>query len=228
MPLALSDFVAGVLDAPASDPQQTLQQIVDATNELFGLAGAGIMLRDEDEILRYVTASDDAAVELERVQEELGVGPCIDCVLFDRVTASDDLASDPRWPRISARVRERTRAILGIPIRLAGAPVGSLNVRHDQVHKWSDSDRNAMEAFAALAERTLADAVRSAQQSALVARLQHALDHRVSLERAIGYLMGKHQISEAAAFETLRASARSTGRSIDDIARDLPATGTLG
>ena len=54
-----------------------------------------------------------------------------------------------------------------------------------------------------------------------VAQLEHALAARVSTERAIGVLAERHRISARAAFESLRGDARSQGRPVADLAREV-------
>jgi len=54
-----------------------------------------------------------------------------------------------------------------------------------------------------------------------VAQLEHALAARVSTERAIGVLAERHGTSPRAAFETLRRDARSQGRPVADLAREV-------
>jgi hypothetical protein len=54
-----------------------------------------------------------------------------------------------------------------------------------------------------------------------VAQLEHALAARVSTERAIGVLAERHGISARAAFESLRGDARSQGRPVADLAREV-------
>jgi hypothetical protein len=69
-----------------------------------------------------------------------------------------------------------------------------------------------------------------------VAQLEHALAARVSTERAIGVLAERHGISARSAFESLRGDARSHGRPVADLAREVldglgaetPAAGTDG
>lgn len=56
-----------------------------------------------------------------------------------------------------------------------------------------------------------------------VAQLEHALAARVSTERAIGVLAERHGVSPRAAFESLRRDARSSGRPVVDLARDVLA-----
>lgn len=54
-----------------------------------------------------------------------------------------------------------------------------------------------------------------------VAQLEHALAARVSTERAIGVLAERHSISARAAFESLRGDARSQGRPVAQLARQV-------
>jgi hypothetical protein len=54
-----------------------------------------------------------------------------------------------------------------------------------------------------------------------VAQLEHALAARVSTERAIGVLAERHGTSARAAFEALRRDARSSGRPVAELAREV-------
>jgi hypothetical protein len=54
-----------------------------------------------------------------------------------------------------------------------------------------------------------------------VAQLEHALAARVSTERAIGVLAERHATSARSAFETLRREARSQGRPVAALAREV-------
>lgn len=56
-----------------------------------------------------------------------------------------------------------------------------------------------------------------------VAQLEHALAARVSTERAIGVLAERNHTSPRAAFESLRREARSSGRPVPDLAREVLA-----
>jgi hypothetical protein len=57
-----------------------------------------------------------------------------------------------------------------------------------------------------------------------VAQLEHALAARVSTERAIGVLAERTGTGPRTAFETLRRDARSSGRPVAEIAREVVAT----
>ena len=62
---------------------------------------------------------------------------------------------------------------------------------------------------------------RVAELERTVAQLEHALAARVSTERAIGVLAERHAISARAAFESLRRDARSQGRPVAALAREV-------
>jgi ANTAR domain len=74
--------------------------------------------------------------------------------------------------------------------------------------------------------------VRLAALERTVAQLEHALAARVATERAIGVLAERDRTCPRTAFEQLRAEARSQGRPVHELAREVleglgsvPATG---
>jgi hypothetical protein len=64
-------------------------------------------------------------------------------------------------------------------------------------------------------------AARIVELERTVAQLEHALAARVSTERAIGVLAERHGVSARAAFESLRRDARSQGRPVAELAREV-------
>jgi hypothetical protein len=87
-----------------------------------------------------------------------------------------------------------------------------------------EPDRMARRSARGSAEAAEADDPVDARVTALertVAQLEHALAARVSTERAIGVLAERHATSPRAAFETLRREARSHGRPVAELARQV-------
>ncbi|WP_089338012.1 ANTAR domain-containing protein [Blastococcus mobilis] len=62
---------------------------------------------------------------------------------------------------------------------------------------------------------------RIAELERTIAQLEHALASRVSTERAIGVLAERHSTSVREAFESLRRDARSQGRPVAELAREV-------
>lgn len=67
-------------------------------------------------------------------------------------------------------------------------------------------------------------AARLADLERTVRQLEHALSARVATERAIGVLAERTGTGPRAAFEALRRDARSSGRPVAEIAREVVAT----
>src|SRR4051812_17515686 len=156
-----------------------MRRVLQAARAVFGVDGAGLMFLDGAGTLRYAAAIDESSRALETAQEELGRGPCVDALVLDRLIATADLADDPRWPQLAARlVPLGVRALLGVPVHLAGAAVGSLNVYGSEPRIWSASEQHALIAYAGVIESLVASALELHRHGELVAQLQHALEHR--------------------------------------------------
>jgi GAF domain-containing protein len=211
-PTALQRTV-DALDGTAIEAQPVEAVLAEATaaiSALVGATGTGLMLADDEAVLRYVAATDDAAKVLEEVQERLGRGPCIDCVVENQLIVTDDLATDDRWPDVAAEVAHRgVRSLVGAPVFLGGSPVGSLNIYDREVRAWDDSDCNAIETLARSFSALLDNALHRRRGDELVRQLQRALDSRVVIERAVGYLMASLGVDAVEAFNHLRRDARS-------------------
>jgi GAF domain-containing protein len=204
------------------DVQDALAQVIRAAVDAFGVAGGGLMLVDDDGILQAASASDEVGHLLETVQAEIGEGPCVDCLLLDRVVLTDDVRTDATWPRLLPRVADQPiGAVLGVPVRLAGGAVGALNVFRDAPYRWNEGDVGALSAFGRILEMVVAGALLGNRQDRVIQQLQQALDHRVEIERAVGLLMGRHGIDAVEAFNQLRTMARSSRRKVVEIAREL-------
>jgi GAF domain-containing protein len=196
--------------------------VTGAVAGLFGLGGAGLMLIDDTQVLRYVAASDRVSATLEAAQEELGHGPCIDSLVHNRLVTTSDIVADDRWPGLAERVAPAgVRAVLGVPVTLAGGPVGSLNVFHREPYDWDDTECAALQAFAGVVESLMRSALQAHEQSAVAAQLQHALDSRVQIERAVGLLMGRERIGAVDAFDRLRRTARNRRVKVVAVAAEL-------
>jgi anti-anti-sigma factor len=223
-PRALAESVDG-LEAVVSGSESVedgLERVIGATQQLFAVTGTGLMLADSGATLRYVVSTDDGARVLETAQEELGEGPCVDAFVGGSSFVSDDLADDERWPRLGPMLAPKgVRAVLGVPTRLSGTPVGSLNVYRNTPYRWDDSDLEAIEAYNGVIESLLASAIAAQRRGRVIVQLQEALDTRVVIERAVGFLMGRHGIDAVRAFELLRRAARDSRRKVADVAADV-------
>lgn len=201
-----------------------LEEIVRSVNLVFDITGAGILMADGSRVLRSITSGDQAGKVLERVQEQLGEGPCIDSYFNDQQVSSGDVRTDPRWPRFTAAVVPHgIHAVLGMPVRIGGGPVGTLNVCSDTPRAWTPTELDAITSYARVLENMLLAGSIAHRNDRLARDLQYALDYRIPIERAVGYLMAVHKIEPAGAFELLRRAARDSRRRVADLAGEVLA-----
>lgn len=207
-------------EAPLDD---ALEQVLDAARILFHATGTGLMAIDAERVLRYVAATDEPARMLEEAQDEVGEGPCVDALVYDELVQTRDFREDDRWPALKPKVPEQVRAILGVPVHVFGEPVGSLDAYLDEPYEWDESDVRALDAYSGLIGSLLASALEARERSEVIKQLQHALDNRVIIERAVGMLMGRDGIDAVAAFNRLRRAARDRRIRVAELAERVLA-----
>ena len=210
------------------DVRDAIARVVDATRTIFEVEGAGLMLVDPESVLRYVVGTDRAATALEQAQEETGAGPCVDSLVLDRVVRTVDVTSDDRWPEIHDRLAAAgVRAVLGLPIAVAHTTVGSLNVYRPESYDWDDSDEQALQTFASLIEDVMTAGLLAERRSEVVEQLEGALERRVTIDRAVGVIMGTEGLGPTEAFARLRRVARDRRIRAAELAQEVLEHGRL-
>ncbi|MBE2315611.1 GAF and ANTAR domain-containing protein [Solirubrobacter sp. CPCC 204708] len=208
---------------------EAIQQAVNSAAALFNVAGCGVMFLDAGQVLHYAASSDGHGRELERAQVRAGTGPCVQSLVTDHIVKTEDVTADERWPEIHEDLSAtRVRGVLGVPLHIGGAVAGSLDAYCDSPHRWDDHEVEGLLAYAALIERLLLTAMRAQRNEKTVKQLEHALEHRVVIERAVGVLMERHRLDQLAAFERLRSAARDSRRRAADVAADILASVSPG
>lgn len=207
-----------------------LEAVLDACVDLFDVGGAGILVADEQDMLRYVAATDGPGRLLEKTEAAAGEGPCTEAFVKAQVVTTRDVTADQeqRWPTLARAMADQpVRAVLGTPVRVGGVPVGTLDVYRDHPHDWDESEVAALARYAEVIAATLMAAVQAHTAGELARQLQYALDYRVVIERAVGFLMAKESTDAVGAFNALRGVARSRRTKIGLVAEQVLETGAL-
>jgi GAF domain-containing protein len=207
---------------PDQDLAATLQQAVQAAKQLFEADAAGVMLVDMDGSLRWASASDQRAQTLEDNQEVFGAGPCKEAFTSGRPAVMHDATLERRWGEIAlVFVEVQIRSGLSVPVDLGGGPIGTLDVYAADPRGWDQSEVSALQAYAGVVATLLGVAAKAQLRGALAEQLQAALDSRAIIERAKGALMERERLDDQEAFTHLRRAARSSGRKLTDVAREV-------
>jgi GAF domain-containing protein len=206
----------------ADDLLVGLLRVAEATRTVLEVDGAGLTLVHEDGLPRWVAATDAAMELLEQVQHDFGEGPCLQAYVQDRAVSIQDLGAAPGWSRLDAVVGQlHVSAVLSVPVRLAGQPVGTLDVYSTHPRAWTTHELEAMAEFAAVAGELVHTAVDLASHKLEVAQLQQALTSRVWIEQAKGVLAATQGTDPEATFQQLRARARASSRKLAELAREV-------
>lgn len=206
-----------------------LEQVVAACVDLFAVGGAGLLIADEQDVLAYAAASDGPGRILETTEAQAGEGPCTEAFVKDRVVTTRDITAEAdRWPVLAAQLADQpVRAVLGVPVRMGGVPVGTLDVYREHPHDWDDSEVAALGRYAEVIATTLAASLQAHTAGQLARQLQYALDYRVVIERGVGYLMAKKDVDAVLAFNMLRGAARHRRIKVGRVAEHVLETGSL-
>jgi GAF domain-containing protein len=215
--------VAELRTMPAADDLLTrLERVVEATRTVVGVDGTGLTLVHEDGLPKWVAVTDAAMQLLEEVQHDFGQGPCLLAYAEDRTVATEDLASELVWDRIAVVVRQlQVHGVLSVPVRLAGQPVGTLNVYASQPRAWSTAEVQALGAFAVVTGELVHTTVELANREAEVTQLRQALTSRIWIEQAKGIVAATEAVTLDQAFGRLRVRARSSSRNLADVCQEV-------
>jgi GAF domain-containing protein len=202
--------------------QDAMHQIVQTTHTIFNVDGAGLMLADVDHNLLTAAASDERIRQLEELQIRHGEGPCVTAFEDKELVRAEDLAQETRWPEFSRHAVVRgVRAVLASPIPYNQDAVGVVTVLSEERRPWSAEAELALLAFTDLAARLIASMLLGEEQTELAAQLQGALNSRAVIEQAKGVLIGQRGLTAHAAYEQLRAQARSERRKLAAVSAEV-------
>ena len=202
---------------------QAADSVDDVLAEVVGAAVALIPGVDEASISVVIgrqqvtsqTPTGDLPDRVDRLQTELGEGPCLDAA-FDQATVRvPDLANDPRWPRFAPRAVEMGAAsMLSIQLYVEGDNLGALNLYAHQVDAFDDESEFVGLLFASHAAVAFADAQ-------TIEQLEQKAATRDLIGQAKGILMERHRLTADQAFTVLTRYSRDRNRKLRDVATDL-------
>ncbi len=185
-------------------------------------AGAGVMLGDRQGDLRFVSTSDPVLDRLEKLQIEGDEGPCLLAFRTGEHVVAGDLSEDSRFPHFGPRaVEEGMQAVYSFPMHLQGETIGALNLYADHPGELTEDQLALGRTFADVATIYVVHARDVEDHEELTAGLQKALDTRIVVEQAKGFLVARNRIEPRAAFDLLRRYARSHSSKVRDVALDV-------
>ena len=220
---ALSEFFVQVADTLVDDYDLVgfLNDLTEMAASVSTAAAVGIVLTDHRDRVRFMAASNETGRLLELFQIQNDEGPCLDCVIGGAPVINADLANaGDRWPVFAPRAIEAGfQSVHAFPMRLRDKVIGALNLFGTEDSHFDPDEVRVVQALADVATIAILHERNLAQAEVLTEQLQTALNSRVVIEQAKGALAHAEGISTSAAFDLMRARARSTRTRLVDVAQ---------
>jgi transcriptional regulator with GAF, ATPase, and Fis domain len=203
----------------------TLERITGSAVELVeGCDAAGILML-HDKKVQTLAATEQLVVDSDRLQEQLGEGPCFDAARTkdgERVFRIPDFTREqPRWPDYAPRAqRLGVGSMMGFLLYTEDEELGALNIYSRRPGAFTEAGELAGWLLASHAAVSFSSARTHAQ-------MEQALGTRHMIGEAMGILMGSHDLTEDGAFDVLRRYSQERNIKLREVARLICEQGTL-
>jgi diguanylate cyclase (GGDEF)-like protein len=158
--------------------QEILDRLARRVIEVIPADGAGVVLLDEDARLHFVSATDDRILVIERLQLELGEGPCILSYETGEAVIAPDLRTERRFEQFAARAaQEGLGAVCSFPLRLDGRCLGALDLYSRTTQELSAGDIVGGQLLADVAAAYIFNAQARVDAAASAETLRHRALH---------------------------------------------------
>ena len=145
--VVLSEFaLTMVTDFPV---EGILERLVGRIVDMLPISAAGVTLISPSSNPHYIAASDEAALRYEKLQSELGEGPCLAAYRTGEAVAVPDLKEDDRFRIFGPRAVEvGLAAVFTFPLRQGDKRLGALDLYRGTTGPLDDDDMAAAQTLA--------------------------------------------------------------------------------
>lgn len=172
--VVLSEFARTlVTDFPI---QGILDHLVRRIVDILPISAAGVSLISPSTQPHIIAGSDESAVRYERLQTDLGEGPCLAAYETDGSISIPDLAKDHRFPRFAERaLAEGLVAVFTFPLRNDDRCLGALDLYRTSAGDLDTGDMETAQTLADVATAYLLNSEARMAKSDFVATVSHEL-----------------------------------------------------
>jgi GAF domain-containing protein len=221
----MEDYEDGVEQPVSPAAAETLEvaarPALVAATRLFLVAGVVLIVVDERGELSWAASAGDLAEVLQGAAGQLWSGPCQD-VLASGAPVRTSRLPEAQWPGLAESLGfAGVKSLLCVPVEGAAGPAGTLTLVRRPDRPWAAHEVESAVVYAGVLAGMLRVAAESDTRAQVVAQLEHALQHRVTIEQAKGILMEREGLDAAGAFDHLRKAARAARRRVGEVAADV-------
>jgi GAF domain-containing protein len=192
-----------------------------AVRAIPGADGAGLALLQEDGPDAVVNTTDFVE-KIDDTQYGIGEGPCITAAQQAQTVLSGSLGADARWPRFGGRVaRLGVHSAVCMPLVAPDGVIGAINVYAHAKHAFDARAARLGELFAVPAAIAVQNAQILDQTRRLAEQLQHAIQTRGAIDRAVGIVISRTGVSADEALARLRRISQTEHRKLTAVAEAI-------
>ncbi|MDQ3785369.1 MAG: GAF and ANTAR domain-containing protein [Actinomycetota bacterium] len=217
--------LAGIL-VSEEDIDSTISRITRlAVACIDGADFCGVSLVMKGKEIKTVGATDEIAAEVDRVQYEVGEGPCLSSIADQATFKIDDISSDRQWPQFSAAAVDKgVNSLLAFVMQISDQSLAALNLFARKPNAFSKEDVRIGAVFASHAAYTLANAQTHETDQQKTQQLEEALATRGVISNAVGILMAQEGVNRRDAFGILRNTSQTLNMKLRVIAEGIVDT----
>jgi GAF domain-containing protein len=169
-----------------------------------------------------VAGSSPRAVLLDKIEQSIGDGPCIEALRTKAPVLLGNVNTDPRWPAYrEALVAEGCKGTLGVPLELGEDSAAALNFFAFSSGVFTEAVIQEASEFAGIAEGAVRLAVRLGTSQSLAEDLAAAMESRTSIDLACGVIMGQNRCSQAEAMAILTKVSSNRNQKLRAVAEEM-------
>jgi diguanylate cyclase (GGDEF)-like protein len=158
--------------------QGILDHLVKRIVDVLPISAAGVTLISAGSAPQFIAASDESALRFERLQTDVGQGPCLSAYESGEAVSVPDLSKDDQYPQFGpAALKAGLAAVFTFPLRHGEGRLGALDLYRETVGALSTRDMAAAQTLADVATAYLLMAQARDDARATSDRFQHSALH---------------------------------------------------
>jgi diguanylate cyclase (GGDEF)-like protein len=158
--------------------QGILDHLVQRIVEILPVTAAGVTLIAAGKAPHYISASDESALRFERLQTQIGQGPCLAAYESGEPIAAPDLETDVRFPQFAPlALAAGLAAVFTFPLRHGEGRLGALDLYCDTPGELDPHDMAAAQTLADVAAAYLLNAQSREEARATSDHFRHSSLH---------------------------------------------------
>lgn len=221
----LVEVLADVADAtgPDLDVTELLYTVAAGGVDLLDAATASVQIVGDDGTLDTIATCGADARYTQLFANHRSDGPGAESFQRAAVVSEGDLdlAHTP-WPAFAAKARSLGfRSVHAVPMRSRDHVLGALSLLRVRPGPLTEAELSIAQCLATVATASIVHDRARRTHAAVRRQLEDALESRIIIEQAKGYLARHHDQSPKDAFARLRSYARGRGLRLAGVATDV-------